>query len=238
MKLFNSLEVQQRSLPTSATHNFYIYGAIDELGDYVDMITTLDYATENDIINIYLNTPGGSLNTTISIIHAMMRSPANITTHADGEVASAGTMIFFAGQQYIVYPYSHFMFHDASNGVIGKLNENMKNIYASSQLIEKIAYDLYCPVFSEEEVDDILEGRDYYCSAEEMYDRIRAVNEAEQESEEELVDNEQRVRVIDPKLKSYQQCGVITDVIEDGRVCVRLDSGKIIYINQSKLEVV
>jgi len=234
-KLFGNPEVQQRSLPTSATHNFYIYGPIDDLSDYVDMITTLDYASENDIINIYINTPGGSLNTTISIIHAIMRSQANVITHADGEVASAGTLIFFAGHLYIVYPYSHFMFHDASNGVAGKVNENMKSIYAASQLIEKIAYDLYCPVFSEEEVDDILEGRDYYCSAEEMYDRIHAVNEADENGDDS--EEEQRVRVVDTKLKSHGKEGVILEVMESGRVRVQLDGGKIIYVGQEKLEV-
>jgi len=202
-KLFGSSEIQQRSLPTSATHNFYLYGVIDDLQEYVDFIATLDYAQEHDIINIYINSPGGSLTTAISIVHAMMRSQANIICHADGEVASAATLIFFAGHMYAVYPYSHFMLHDASTGMAGKLSENYKSIESSSNLVRKLAYDLYYPVFSEEEVDKILLGQDMYCSAEEMYDRIHAVNEASgsELNTEEPENNE--VTVTDRELKSY-----------------------------------
>ena len=189
---FEQPNIQQRSLPTSATHNFYLYGEIQsDTQNYVDMITTLDYAQPNDIINIYINTPGGSVNTAISIIHAMMRSQANVMTHADGEVASAGTLIFFAGQSYIVYPFSHFMLHDASEGAMGKISENIKRVHATSELINKLAYELYSPVFSDEEIDDILEGRDYYCTAEEMYDRIKATEQSnEQEEDDNNTDEE------------------------------------------------
>lgn len=245
-RLFGNPEIQQRSLPTSATHNFYLFSVIDDLQEYVDLIMTLDYAQENDIINIYINSPGGNLTTAISIVHAMMRSQANIICHADGEVASAATLIFFAGHMYVVYPYSHAMFHDASGGVGNqKLNENMKRIHATSDLIEKMAFDLYCPVFSEEEVIEILEGKDYYCSAEELYDRIHAVNElqakelenAEQMTDEELnVPDGDRVIVNAPNLKSHNQVGVVLDVKENGMAKVLLDSGKTINIHRDRLE--
>ena len=242
-KLFGSSEIQQRSLPTSATHNFYLYGVIDDLQEYVDFIATLDYAQEHDIINIYINSPGGSLTTAISIVHAMMRSQANIICHADGEVASAATLIFFAGHMYVVYPYSHAMFHDASGGVGNqKLNENMKRIHATSELIEQMAFDLYCPVFSEEEVIEILEGKDYYCSAEELYDRIHAVNEAQKEEIEklqELTDSElsgaNRVRVINEKLKSYGKEGIMEDV-GNNKFRVTFDDGKTQTISGDNLE--
>ncbi len=158
------------------------------LPDYVDMITVLDTAFETDIINIYINTPGGDIAATISIIHAMMRSRATIITHADGEVASAGTLLFFAGQRYVVNPYSHFMFHDGSYGTQQKVNEHLKHAIATSNLISRLAYDLYYPAFSPDEIDLILEGRDYYADAEEIVDRINAAVEqieAEAQAEEE-----------------------------------------------------
>ncbi len=243
--LFGTDTPQHRAYPTSATHNFYIYSAIDDLNDYVDMITVLDTAQENDFIHIYINTPGGSVNTTISIIHAMLRSRANVVTHADGEVASAGTLIFFAASLRIVYPYSHFMFHDASGGTLGKINENIKNIMATSELIQKLAYDLYCPTFTEEEVDQILEGRDYYCDAEEMYDRIKAVEEQvneelaeETEQPEEEEEGEVNVVVNNPKLKSHGEYGFIAAHLGGGLVKVQFDSGKVAKLKYENLEEV
>lgn len=242
-KLFGSPEIQQRSLPTSATHNFYLYGAIDDLQEYVDFIATLDYAQEHDIINIYINSPGGSLTTAISIVHAMMRSQANIICHADGEVASAATLIFFAGHMYVVYPYSHAMFHDASGGVGNqKLNENMKRIHATSDLIERMAFDLYCPVFTEDEVIEILEGKDYYCSAEELFDRIQEVNEKQKEEIEKLQELDdlnldmKSIKVNNPKLKSHGKLGQVVEDMGYGKMRVQLDDGKIIYINKENLE--
>lgn len=246
MSLFGASIPQQRSFPTSATHNFYIYGPIRDLAEYVDMITILDMAMENDIINIYINTPGGELNTAISIIHAMLRSRANIITHADGEVASAGTLLFFAAPLRIVYPYSHFMFHDASGGPIGKINENMKNIAATSELIQKLCYDLYLPAFDEDEVDMILEGRDYYCDAEEMYDRINDANEkilaeaeAEEQEEQPAEQTEQLFTVDNPELKTHGLDGTIKEECAGGTsVVLELTNGKTIKIKRSNLKEV
>jgi ATP-dependent protease ClpP protease subunit len=187
--LGNQQSVHQRSFPTSATHNFYIYGEIqDHDENIVDCIMTLDLASENDIVNIFINTPGGSLETTISLVHAMLRTEAMVITHADGMVASAGTLIFFAGQSYVVYPYSTLMVHDYSGGVdpYGKGNENLKRLLAGNNLINRMTQDLYVPVFSEEEVGEILEGKDVYLDSDELIERIKkAYNPDEDEPTED-----------------------------------------------------
>ena len=191
--LGNQQSVHQRSFPTSATHNFYIYGAIEEHDEnVVDAIMTLDLASENDIVNIFINTPGGSLTTTISLVHAMLRTEAMVITHADGEVASAGTLIFFAGQSYVVYPYSTLMVHDYSGGVdpYGKGNENLKRLISGNNLINRMTQDLYVPVFSEEEVAEILEGKDVYLDSDELIDRIKKAYSNEDESDEDDLEPE------------------------------------------------
>lgn len=254
MKLFNSA-VEQRSFPSGAVHNFYIYGPVSsDINDYVDMITILDISEEHDRINIFLNTPGGALDTAISIIHAMMRSRAQIVCHADGMVASAGTLIFFAAQTYVIYPYATFMFHDGAMGIQGKINESMKNIAATSQLIERLAYDLYIPVFNEDEVVDILEGRDHYCDSQEMLERIQSAAEQNAETEQEEsqpeVDTKEetadssilakgsRVRVNNKKLKTHGKKGSVTFIHHVGSelVEVKLDQGPSITTKRDNLE--
>jgi ATP-dependent protease ClpP protease subunit len=244
--------VEQRSFPSGAVHNFYIYGPVsDDINEYVDMITILDIAEEHDRVNIFLNTPGGALDTAISLIHAIMRSRAQVVTHADGMVASAGTLLFFAASTYVIYPYATFMFHDGAMGIQGKINESMKNIASTSQLIERLARDLYMPTFSEDEVIDILEGRDYYCDSDEMLERIQAAvveSDSEEELEPELelqtvqrdysdVEFEvgDRVQVIDSKLKSYNSEGTVTFVHVGGMIEVKLDKGNSITIGDEKL---
>lgn len=174
LRAFTPNKVEQRSYPQVFSHNFYIYGEVSsDTNDYIELIHTLDTAEENDVVNIYLNTPGGSLETTISIVHAMYRTKGTIVTHADGQVASAGTLIFFAGHTYCVYPYSHMMLHDGGSYMGGKFNENLKNAQATVELVTKICYDLYQPTFTKEEVDSILSGVDKYCSSEELLERVK-----------------------------------------------------------------
>jgi ATP-dependent protease ClpP protease subunit len=229
--VFGATLPQHRAYPTSTTHNFYLYGPIVDLPEYVDMITMLDTAQEADQVHIYINTPGGELNATISIIHAMLRTQAQVITHADGEVASAGTLIFFAAPMRVVYPYSSAMFHDASSGMIGKVNENVKNIRATSDLVRKMAYDMYIPTFTKEEVDSILSGVDYYCDAEELYDRI--INASEEETEGNLKVGD-KVKISNPRLKTANQFGTIESLNEE-RVTLRLESGQVISYGHSSL---
>jgi len=187
--------IHQRSFPTSATHNFYVYGPIEDHDEnIVDAIATLDLATENDIVNFYINTPGGSLETTISLVHAMLRTQATVITHADGMVASAGTFIFLAGQMYVVYPYSTLMVHDYSGGVdpYAKGNENLKRIMSGINLIKQMTQDLYVPVFTEEEVEQILDGQDMYLDSNELIERIKiAFNQDEEPSEDDFTPDQQ-----------------------------------------------
>jgi ATP-dependent protease ClpP protease subunit len=179
--------VEQRAYPISSMYNFYIYGEIvSDIGSYVDMITVMDTAEENDVINLYINTGGGSLESTISIVHAMIRSKAQIVCHADGQIASAGTLIFFAGSSFVVYPFAHAMFHDGSTIIGGKFSENLKAAEATSALIKKICMELYRPYFTKKEVKDILNGKDMYLTSDELNDRLIAGVEISKKEAEEL----------------------------------------------------
>lgn len=193
--IFGSAAPQHRFFPSGLIHNFHIYGEIDEAQDYVDFITVLDTATDNDLVNIYLNTPGGNLMTAISIIHAMNRSQTNIVAYADGEVASAGSLIFFAAPNKAVMPYSQLMLHDASMFTGGKLSESIKGITAMTELVSRMAHDIYYPYFNESEIKDILDGKDFYCNAEEIYARLERGEEIIKElsiAEEESSKNEKK----------------------------------------------
>ncbi len=175
---------EHRCFSAGMVHNFYIYNEITEADNYVDLITVLDTANENDQVNLYLNTPGGSLSATLSIIHAINRSQATVTAIADGDVHSAGTLIFLAAPNRSIMPYANFMFHDASSGVNGKVSEITKNLEASKKLLTQINSDIYYPYLSEEEIDDVLSGRDLWLDANEMYQRILEVQNAEDEEDE------------------------------------------------------
>lgn len=161
----------------AVSFHFYINDHISEPDDYVELIDALYQGQPNHTIYIHLNTPGGRLDVTMQIINAIRSSEACVVGLADGQVASAGSLILFACPNIGVQPMSYVMLHDGSEGAGGKINENLKQAQFSAKLISRIAHSVYEPFFSKEEIDDVLDGKDMWLTSEEVEGRISEVKE-------------------------------------------------------------
>jgi len=186
--------IHSRIQPKTIDHIFYIYNEIEGPDSVVEIVEALDLAQEGDTIHIHIASPGGDLEGSIVLIHAMLRTKAHVVCHADGEVESAATLLFFAGREYVVNPFAHFMFHDASFGVAQKVNEQRKRLESVTNLLQSICTFLYYPAFTYDEIDEILEGRDVYVTADEMVERINeGLQRAEDEENEEEAEYQQEL---------------------------------------------
>lgn len=161
----------------SVALHFYINDAIEDADDYVELIDALYQGQPNHTIYIHLNTPGGRLDVTMQIINAIRSSEATVVGIADGQVASAGSLILFSCPNIGVQPMSYVMLHDASEGSLGKVSENLRQAQFTSKLINKIAHSVYEPFFTKEEIDEILDGKDMWLSSEDVEERIKQVKE-------------------------------------------------------------
>lgn len=167
------------------TYHFYIHGEVGDSDEYVDLLDTLYTSGETDIIMIHLNTPGGYLNTAVEIIHAIAQCKATVITCADGQVASAGSLIFFAGHTFLIGEFCEVMLHDGSGGNIGKINENLKSAEFTAKRLSHIYHTVYGRFFEWEEVEAILDGKDLYLDSIEVEQIIeKAIEEATEEDEE------------------------------------------------------
>ena len=175
-----------RAQTTAITYHFYIHGAIEGSEDYIDLLDALYNATPTDLIILHLNTPGGSLDTAVEIIHAIAQTEATVVGSADGLVASAGSLIFFACHTFVLGEFCEVMLHDGSGGQGGKMNENLKATLFSTARLANIYHKVYGRFFSEEEVQAVLDGADLYLSAEDVELLIElAIESAEEEAEDE-----------------------------------------------------
>lgn len=165
----------KQTIPVNLYH-FYIIDEIGEASAFLDLINTLKTAEEHDTIFIYLNTPGGSLQTTVQILSAMRQCSATIVTCLEGEVCSAGTLLFLAGNQHIVNPNCTFMIHNYSQWLGGKGNEVALRVKYSEQYFKKLALDLYNGFLSEDEIQSVIEGKDYWMDSEEVVERLNVRN--------------------------------------------------------------
>lgn len=164
---------------TSNVHHFYLYGMIDDdISMYSELLNVLKTANENDTVVIYINSEGGVLRMALQIANAMLSTQARVVTSLDGEACSAATIIFLAGHEYIVNPNCTFMIHFYSGGAWGKGHELEARVNAMGAHTSKLMKAFYDKILSEQELADVVSGRDIYMDSEELLTRLEAAAEA------------------------------------------------------------
>lgn len=175
-----------RNIVPASIYDFYINGPIEGIDPYLDLIQTLKHAEEHDTIYIHLNSPGGELHTAVQIINAMKNTAALVVTSIEGEACSAATLIFLAGHKLFVNPFITFMIHTYSHGSAGKGNDVARHVSFSERAFAETAHRIYKDVLSKEEINSMLEGKDFWFTATELVVRLRLFGREVMTGDEEL----------------------------------------------------
>jgi ATP-dependent protease ClpP protease subunit len=178
-----SIKSYKQVIPVSI-HHFYITAEIGDVEPYLEMINTLKTAEPHDTIYIYLNTPGGDLNTAVQIISAMNQCPGVVITSIEGSVCSAGTMIFLSGHKFMVNNNCAFMIHNYSGWTGGKGNEIALQVKFQEHYFKKLADDIYGGFLTPDEIGEMLDGKDFWLNSDQVIARLKldakSTDEAEQ----------------------------------------------------------
>lgn len=92
----------------------------------VEWILEANFTEERpEMLNLIITSPGGDLNAAFALIDVMRGSAIPVRTIGLGQIASAGLMIFIAGEkgQRILTPNTSILSHQYSWGAIGKEHE-------------------------------------------------------------------------------------------------------------------
>ena len=179
---------------TFNTYDYKLFGEITEVDNYFDLIDALNYASPDDEFIIRIHSGGGLLGTADVIINAIQNTPARVHGHIESLCGSASTIIFLNCHTYSISPRAEFFVHTASSGTIGKEHENYASIMFDRKRVHKMIRDAYEGLLTEQEIDDVLKGQDYYFDAEELGERLEAYTEFQQkkfEAELEAFQKEQ-----------------------------------------------
>jgi ATP-dependent Clp protease protease subunit len=122
----NANGIQEVSLYTNAFSNrkVFLFGPIDEKTVYTFTAQML-YLMEDEQspIDIYMNSPGGEVNSGLAIYDLIQSCKAPINMYCIGMVASMGAIIFAGGRKgyRFILPHSKVMIHEPSvlNGLGG-----------------------------------------------------------------------------------------------------------------------
>lgn len=184
------------SRPSSYMHSFYLY-TIGSAEEYTDWLDTIRNCSDQDVVKIHINSPGGDLLTTIQLIRALQETMATVICYVEGQCMSAATLIFLQADMVEISDHSMFMFHNYSGGTIGKGGEMYDNIVFERSWSEALFRDIYEDFLTVEEIDSMLANKDIWMTAEEVTTRIQQKAEKLQlrlQEEQEAVEEEKPKR--------------------------------------------
>ncbi|MGD9678082.1 MAG: ATP-dependent Clp protease proteolytic subunit [Vulcanibacillus sp.] len=153
-------------------YEFYLTGEIQEPEMYLEWFHTIRSANDNDVVVIYINSPGGFASTAIQFLSVLDDCDADILIQVEGECYSAATLIFMKAGVFAIAPHSQFMFHNYSGGAIGKGGEIKEKVSHQTKWSETLLKDVYKHFFNESEIQQILDGKDFWMDGEEVIKRM------------------------------------------------------------------
>jgi ATP-dependent Clp protease protease subunit len=106
-----------------------LYGPVSSYSWFDDEITPkkfkedLDALGKIDVLNVYINSPGGDVFAGQSIYSMLKRHSATVNVHVDGLAASISSIIAMAGDRVYMPKNAMMMIHNPSTDVWGTANE-------------------------------------------------------------------------------------------------------------------
>lgn len=150
----------------------YITETIEEPSLYNEFCALLRDASEAETVNLYLNTPGGMIDSAFMIIDAIKNSKAKVIAHLSGTVASAGTIIALSCNDLVVANHTAFMIHNYSGGLQGKGHEMKAHQRFIDESLNKAFEDIYKGFLTPEEMIEVIDGKDMWMGKEEVLARF------------------------------------------------------------------
>ena len=110
----------------------------DEIGAYgvtaKGFLAELGALPDDAVIDLRLNSPGGSVFDAVAIYNALKRHPGEITVWIDGIAASAASYIAMAGDTIVMPENAFLMIHDPSGLVMGTADD----MRATAEALDKV----------------------------------------------------------------------------------------------------
>ena len=145
-----------------------------EIDDVVGNIVTSQLLYLNSVdsekpVNLYLNTPGGSVTAGLSIYDSMLHIEAPIYTVCTGMAASMGSVLLCAGEyeHRLAQKHSSIMIHEVSSGQSGKMSDMEDSFRETKRLNEELFRILALHTgHTYEYIQEVALRRDFWMTAE------------------------------------------------------------------------
>jgi ATP-dependent protease ClpP protease subunit len=151
----------------------YLTDEVAAPGEYNELCDKIITAQRHQTIELYINTPGGTIDSALMVIDAIAATKAKVTAHLSGTVASAGTILALACPKIEVPDSLIFMIHNYSAGAAGKGHEMKARQEFIDRHLGKVFKGFYEGFLTSEEITEVIDGKDMWLSGEEVRERLQ-----------------------------------------------------------------
>lgn len=178
--------------PTGQILDFYLNSSIGSPEEYAEWNQLLRSSGEQDVVYLHINCYGGQALTAVQLMRAISESRATVVASVEGACMSAATFLFLMADVCEISDHSIFMFHNFSGGTFGKGNEMMAQVHHNEKWGRNLMETIYKDFFTPDEIESILEGKDYWLSPDEVTERLKKRND-KMEKEQKAAEKEENL---------------------------------------------
>lgn len=160
----------------------YIDQEIGAPAKYRNMLHYLRTMDEYDRIRIWINSPGGRLDSTLDIIDSIANAKGDVTVIVTGMAGSAASIIALQAPKLVLGERGFFFCHNGSFGAVGKVHEVASQVKHTEREFEKLIRETYKHFMTEEEIQSCIDGKDFWFDNEESKRRLEVRHSSQEQA--------------------------------------------------------
>lgn len=146
---------------------------VQEPSYYRDAAHMISMADEDDVVRYKINSTGGMLSGLISLLDANASTRSTTVAHIIGDCHSAASILALSCDEVIVGPYATMLCHTVRYGFAGKGADMEAHVQHVTSNTEELIRGTYFGFLSEEEIVDLLKGRELYLNSSQIVERLK-----------------------------------------------------------------
>jgi len=152
---------------------YRLSGPLEDYDEHNELIDLLNHCSEDDVVDLVINSPGGRCDVGNSIIRAIKGTKAHVTAVIAHPSASMASIIALSCHDLVLEPGSYLMFHNYSAGVYGKGDAMHQEILADKKALNYM-FSKCSPFLNNKEMKKVLADGDVYIhwDCKDLMDRI------------------------------------------------------------------
>jgi ATP-dependent protease ClpP protease subunit len=153
---------------------------------YRGVIQMLMNSGEQDVVAFLVNSPGGQLSGLLSLREGLNMTEAHTVALLVGSVSSAASMFALHCDEVYVGENSTMLCHNVSYGTGGKGSDVLAHVKHISSTANKLLRRTYKNFLSEQEINDMIDGKEIYLESDEIVERLKLREELRLKEQEQL----------------------------------------------------